>query len=41
VHDLGLLVAAGNNMGTSYLVEFSQNLATTQRNDKALLTAVS
>ena len=41
VHDQGQWVAAGNNLGTSYLVEFSQNLATTQRNDKALLTAVS
>jgi dynein intermediate chain 2 len=41
VHDQGQLVAVGNNMGTSYLVEFSQHLATTQRNDKALLTAVS
>lgn len=41
VHDQGQLVAVGNNLGTSYLVEFSENLAATQRNDKALLTAVS
>lgn len=41
VHDQGQLVAVGNNLGTSYLVEFSENLATTRRNDKALLTAVS
>jgi dynein intermediate chain 2 len=41
VHDQGQLVAVGNNMGTSYLVEFSENLAATQRNDKVLLTAVS
>lgn len=41
VHDQGQLVAVGNNLGTSYLVEFNESLATTQRNDKALLTAVS
>ncbi|PNF32875.1 Dynein intermediate chain 3, ciliary [Cryptotermes secundus] len=41
VHDQGQLVAVGNNMGTSYLAEFSENLAATQRNDKVLLTAVS
>ncbi|KAJ9578526.1 hypothetical protein L9F63_005255 [Diploptera punctata] len=40
VHDLGQLVAVGNNLGTSYLVEFSENLATTGRNDKMLLTAM-
>ncbi|XP_069701576.1 dynein intermediate chain 3, ciliary [Periplaneta americana] len=39
-HDQGQLVAVGNNLGTSYLVEFSENLATTQRNDKTLLTAM-
>ncbi|KDR14924.1 dynein intermediate chain 3, ciliary isoform X2 [Zootermopsis nevadensis] len=40
VHDQGQLVAVGNNLGTSYLVEFNESLATTQRNDKALLTAM-
>ncbi|PSN32085.1 Dynein intermediate chain 3 [Blattella germanica] len=40
VHDQGQLVAVGNNLGTSYLVEFSENLATTGRNDKMLLTAM-
>ncbi|XP_068086596.1 dynein intermediate chain 3, ciliary [Anabrus simplex] len=38
VHDQGQLVAVGNNMGTSYLVEVSESLAINQRNDKALLT---
>lgn len=39
-HDLGRLVAVGNKKGTTYLVEFSENLASSNKNDKALLTAV-
>ncbi|XP_075225789.1 dynein axonemal intermediate chain 2-like [Lycorma delicatula] len=39
-HENGQLVAVGNNKGTSYLVEFSENLATSAKNDKALLTAM-
>lgn len=40
-HDSGKLVAIGNQKGTVYLVEFSENLATCNKNDKMLLTAVS
>lgn len=40
-NDLGRLVAVGNQKGTTYLVEFSENLSTSNKNDKALLTAVS
>ncbi|XP_075225787.1 dynein axonemal intermediate chain 2-like [Lycorma delicatula] len=39
-HENGQLIAVGNNKGTSYLVEFSENLATSAKNDKALLTAM-
>lgn len=39
-NDLGRLVAVGNQKGTIYLVEFSENLSTSNKNDKALLTAV-
>lgn len=39
-HDMGRLVAVGNKRGTIYLVEFSENLASSNKNDKALLTAV-
>ncbi|XP_066990947.2 dynein intermediate chain 3, ciliary-like [Anabrus simplex] len=38
VHEQGQLVAVGNNLGTSYLVEVSEGLTINQRNDKALLT---
>lgn len=40
-HDMGRLVAVGNQKGTTYLVEFSENLSSSNKNDKALLTAVS
>lgn len=40
-HDMGRLVAVGNQKGTTYLVEFSENLAMSNKNDKAVLTAVS
>ncbi|GJQ68712.1 hypothetical protein Trydic_g17247 [Trypoxylus dichotomus] len=39
-HDLGRLVAVGNKKGTTYLVEFSENLASSNKNDKSLLTAM-
>ncbi|ENN71438.1 hypothetical protein D910_09902 [Dendroctonus ponderosae] len=39
-HDMGRLVAVGNQKGTTYLVEFSENLATSNKNDKVLLTAM-
>ncbi|XP_071452018.1 dynein intermediate chain 3, ciliary [Hetaerina americana] len=38
VHEGGQLVAIGNDVGTTYLVELSENLAITHRNDKPLLT---
>lgn len=40
-HEYGELVAVGNDRGTAFLVEFSENLAIPSKNDKALLTAVS
>lgn len=40
-HDLGRLVAVGNQKGSIYLVEFSENLSVCNKNDKMLLTAVS
>ncbi|KAK9877826.1 hypothetical protein WA026_020059 [Henosepilachna vigintioctopunctata] len=39
-HDSGKMVAIGNQKGTVYLVELSDNLATCNRNDKMLLTAM-
>ncbi|KAK6625581.1 hypothetical protein RUM43_005880 [Polyplax serrata] len=39
-HENGRLVAVGNEKGSTYLVEFSENLATNNKNDKALLTAM-
>uniref|UniRef100_A0A1B6H019 Dynein intermediate chain 3, ciliary n=1 Tax=Cuerna arida TaxID=1464854 RepID=A0A1B6H019_9HEMI len=39
-HEYGELVAVGNDRGTAYLVEFSENLAVSAKNDKALLTAM-
>nr|CAD7453369.1 unnamed protein product [Timema tahoe] len=41
VHDEGQLVAVGNSNGTTYLVEFSESLVSSNRNDRPLLTAVS
>jgi dynein intermediate chain 2 len=40
-HDMGRLVAVGNQKGTTYLVEFSENLSMSNKNDKMLLTAVT
>ncbi|XP_030767711.1 dynein intermediate chain 3, ciliary-like [Sitophilus oryzae] len=40
-HEMGKLVAVGNDKGTTYLVEFSDNLSVSNKNDKVLLTAVS
>lgn len=40
-HDMGKLVAVGNQKGTIYLVEFSENLSTSSKNDKVVLTSVS
>lgn len=37
---MGRLVAVGNQKGTTYLVEFSENLSVSNKNDKMLLTAV-
>lgn len=39
-YDNGQLVATANNSGSIFLLEFSKNLATSAKNDKALLTAV-
>lgn len=39
-HDMGRLVAVGNQKGTTYLVEFSENLQMSNKNDKMLLTAM-
>ncbi|XP_050305470.1 dynein intermediate chain 3, ciliary [Anthonomus grandis grandis] len=39
-HDMGRLVAVGNQKGTTYLVEFSENLSVSNKNDKMLLTAM-
>ncbi|XP_060520250.1 dynein axonemal intermediate chain 2 isoform X2 [Cylas formicarius] len=39
-HEMGRLVAVGNQRGTTYLVEFSENLAVSNKNDKLLLTAM-
>ncbi|XP_076264362.1 dynein, axonemal, intermediate chain 2 [Rhynchophorus ferrugineus] len=39
-HDNGKLVAVGNQKGTTYLVEFSDNLSVSNKNDKLLLTAM-
>ncbi|XP_064216038.1 dynein intermediate chain 3, ciliary isoform X2 [Tribolium castaneum] len=39
-HEMGRLVAVGNQKGTTYLVEFSENLAMSNKNDKMLLTAM-
>ncbi|CAH1987613.1 unnamed protein product [Acanthoscelides obtectus] len=37
---MGRLVAVGNQRGTTYLVEFSENLSVCNKNDKMLLTAM-
>lgn len=39
-HEAGRLVAVGNQNGTTYLVEFSENLSISSKNDRALLTAM-
>ncbi|KAL3276240.1 hypothetical protein HHI36_020956 [Cryptolaemus montrouzieri] len=39
-HDSGKMIAIGNQKGTVYLVEFSENLAISNKNDKILLTAM-
>lgn len=39
-HDGGQLVAVGNQKGNVYLVQFNESLATNNKNDKMLLTAV-
>lgn len=39
-HDSGKMVAIANQKGTVYLVEFSDNLASCNKNDKSLLTAM-
>ncbi|XP_022901460.1 dynein intermediate chain 3, ciliary-like [Onthophagus taurus] len=39
-HEAGRLVAVGSQKGTIYLVEFSENLSFSTKNDKALLTAM-
>lgn len=39
-HEGGRLVAVGNKRGTTYLVEFSENLSVTHKNDKAFMTQV-
>ncbi|XP_046403113.1 dynein intermediate chain 3, ciliary-like isoform X2 [Ischnura elegans] len=38
VHESGQLVAIGNDVGITYLVEFSENLAINHKNDKPMLT---
>lgn len=39
-HEMGRLVAVGNQKGTTYIVEFSENLSMSNKNDKMLLTAM-
>lgn len=39
-HEMGRLIAVGNRKGTTYLVEFSENLSVSNKNDKMLLTAM-
>ncbi|CAH0546097.1 unnamed protein product [Brassicogethes aeneus] len=39
-HDSGRMVAVGNQKGTTYLVQFSENISMNNKNDKALLTAM-
>ncbi|GLH09036.1 Cytoplasmic dynein 1 intermediate chain, partial [Gryllus bimaculatus] len=38
VHDQGLLIAVGNHIGTTYLVELSENLTTSQKSEKQQLS---
>lgn len=40
-HDSGRLIAVGNQIGTTYLVELSKNLSFSSRTEKTLFTAVS
>ena len=41
VQDQGRLIACGSKSGTATLLELSDGLATLQRNEKTLVTAVS
>lgn len=41
VQEQGRLVACGSELGTTTLLELSDSLCTLQRNEKALVTAVS
>ena len=41
VQDMGRLVATGSHSGTTTLLELSDGLCALQRNEKALVTAVS
>ncbi|XP_017774943.1 PREDICTED: dynein intermediate chain 3, ciliary isoform X2 [Nicrophorus vespilloides] len=36
----GRLICVGNQIGTTYIIEFSDNLSYSNKNDKALLTAI-
>lgn len=40
-HEMGRLVAVGTESGATYIVQFSENLSTSNKNDKMLLTAVN
>lgn len=40
-HENGKLIAAGSLKGSTYLIEFSENMSHSAKNDKPLLTAVS
>ncbi|XP_068621454.1 dynein axonemal intermediate chain 2-like [Battus philenor] len=40
MHETGTMAACGSQQGNIYLVELSQNLAQTDKNDKGLLTAM-
>ena len=40
-HENGELVAVGNDIGTTYVVELSENFVRADKNDKMYLTAVS
>ncbi|KPJ08451.1 Dynein intermediate chain 2, axonemal [Papilio machaon] len=40
MHETGTLAACGSQLGNIYVVEMSHNLAQTDKNDKALLTAM-
>lgn len=40
VHENGKLIAVGSLKGATYLIEFSENMSFSAKNDKPLLTAV-